>query len=165
MSGNNNIELRSEEVQEVMNRIPPAIQRWGITTLALIVGVLLAIANFVEIPVTQECEFVIYTKAREDKLVVSMIIPESAIQSVISNDSTKVILHSNLFPSNFRNGIAVVIYQEDILSRPDNRFEVPVHLPAEAESLFLNTRMSISGTANIIASYKTLLECFRLTID
>lgn len=26
---NNNIELRSEEVQEVMNRIPPAIQRWA----------------------------------------------------------------------------------------------------------------------------------------
>lgn len=165
MPHNNDIEIRSEEVQEVMNRIPPTIQRWGITVLALIVGVLLAIANFVKIPVTQECDFTIYTGAGEDKLMVSIIIPESAVPSVISNDSTEVVLHSELFSSDFRNGISVVVYPGDIRSRPDNRFEVSVHLPAEAEDRFLNTRLSISGTANIIASYKTLIECFRLPIN
>ena len=36
-----NIELRSEEVQEVMNRVPPAILRYGIGILATIVMVLL----------------------------------------------------------------------------------------------------------------------------
>ena len=35
------IELRSEEVQEVMNRVPPSILRYGIGILATIVGVLL----------------------------------------------------------------------------------------------------------------------------
>ena len=35
------IELRSEEVQEVMNRVPPAILRYGIGVLTAIVGVLL----------------------------------------------------------------------------------------------------------------------------
>ena len=35
------IELRSEEFQEVLSGIPPWILRWGITTVAIIVVILL----------------------------------------------------------------------------------------------------------------------------
>lgn len=46
------IELRSEEVQEVMSEIPPWILRWGITTLFLIVMVLLIGSWFFKYPDT-----------------------------------------------------------------------------------------------------------------
>ena len=40
-----NVELLSEEVQEVMNHIPSAIVRWGMTVMAVIVaGILIATA-------------------------------------------------------------------------------------------------------------------------
>jgi HlyD family secretion protein len=49
---NANIELRSEEVQEVLGTIPPWILRWGITTLFVIVLVLLIGSWFFKYPDT-----------------------------------------------------------------------------------------------------------------
>lgn len=46
------IELRSEEVQEVMNKVPPAILRYGIGILATIVFVLLIGSAFFRYPET-----------------------------------------------------------------------------------------------------------------
>jgi hypothetical protein len=40
------IELRSEEVQEVMGKIPPLILRWGITVLFFVVTALLLTSSF-----------------------------------------------------------------------------------------------------------------------
>ena len=44
------VELRSEEVQEVMGQIPPWILRWGITLLFLIVLALLIVSIFFKYP-------------------------------------------------------------------------------------------------------------------
>ena len=45
-----NIELRSEEVQEVMGQIPAWIVRWGITLLFLVVVALLVGSCFFKYP-------------------------------------------------------------------------------------------------------------------
>ena len=50
------IELRSEEVQEVMNRVPPAILRYGIGVLTAIVGVLLVGSALFRYPETVQVE-------------------------------------------------------------------------------------------------------------
>lgn len=44
------VELRSEEVQEIMGQIPPWIVRWGITVLFAVIGVLLAGSCFFKYP-------------------------------------------------------------------------------------------------------------------
>lgn len=51
------IELRSEEVQEVMNQIPHAILRYGITVLLMIVMALLAFSAFFSYPDSIDAEF------------------------------------------------------------------------------------------------------------
>lgn len=53
---NKDIELRSEEVQEVMNKVPPAILRYGIGILATIVGILLAGSALFSYPETVQVE-------------------------------------------------------------------------------------------------------------
>ena len=50
MTENNNIELRSEEFQEVLSSVPPWILRWGISTLAIIVVILLVGSAFFKYP-------------------------------------------------------------------------------------------------------------------
>lgn len=50
------IELRSEEVQEVMNKVPPAILRYGIGILTTIVGILLAGSALFSYPETVQVE-------------------------------------------------------------------------------------------------------------
>ena len=49
--GNKDIELRSEEVQEVMGQVPAWIVRWGITLLFLVVVALLVGSCFFKYPV------------------------------------------------------------------------------------------------------------------
>lgn len=55
------IELRSEEVQEVMNKVPPAILRYGIGILATIVLVLLVGSAFFRYPETIQVEVTLTT--------------------------------------------------------------------------------------------------------
>ena len=50
MSEGEKIELRSEEFQEILGSVPPWILRWGITTLALIVVILLIGSAFIRYP-------------------------------------------------------------------------------------------------------------------
>lgn len=45
-----NIELRSEEVQELMGKIPPAILRMGITIILCFIVAVLIVSNFIKYP-------------------------------------------------------------------------------------------------------------------
>lgn len=56
------IELRSEEVQEVMNKVPPSILRYGIGTLVSIVMLLFIGCFFFHYPETVEAELTLTTK-------------------------------------------------------------------------------------------------------
>ena len=46
------LELRSEEVQEVMGKVPPVLLRWGITVLTLVVVTLLVVSYLLKYPDT-----------------------------------------------------------------------------------------------------------------
>jgi HlyD family secretion protein len=50
LSGDSDIELRSEEFQEVLGTVPPWILRWGITVLAVVVVILLIGSAIVKYP-------------------------------------------------------------------------------------------------------------------
>ena len=50
MNEEDKIELRSEEFQEVLGYVPPWILRWGITALAVIVGILLIGSAIIKYP-------------------------------------------------------------------------------------------------------------------
>lgn len=56
------IELRSEEVQEVMSKIPPGILRYGISVLATIIFVLLGGSAFFSYPEKFEAELTLTSK-------------------------------------------------------------------------------------------------------
>lgn len=57
-----NIELRSEEVQEVMNKIPPSILRYGISVLFCIIGILFIGSALFSYPDTINAELTLTTK-------------------------------------------------------------------------------------------------------
>ena len=58
---NADINLRSEEVQELMGEIPPLIQRVGITVIFVIVLAILGVCAFVHCPETTKNGKVIYS--------------------------------------------------------------------------------------------------------
>ena len=55
----NNIQLRSEEIQELLTRIPSAIIRWGITALFVCVILIFAMAYMIKVPEKIEGTFLL----------------------------------------------------------------------------------------------------------
>lgn len=155
---NNDIELRCEEVQEVMNRIPPAIQLWGITVMALIVVIFFAIAYYVEIPVTEDCTFTMDAKLAKNIIYLS----PSALQSLKSKDTTEVRLHSDQFPDEFSSGFSIVVTLNQASLNSLGYYEVIFKTPIEIQTYLSEINIAISGTASIIVTHQTLSNLFKL---
>ncbi len=59
MNGKEKIELRSEDFQEVLGHVPPWILRWGITTLAVVVVIILIGSAIIKYPETIPAQIVL----------------------------------------------------------------------------------------------------------
>lgn len=157
MPENNNVELRSEEVQEVMNRVPPAILRIGITIMALIIAIFFSIAFFVEIPVAEDCTFTMDTDEAKNIIYLS----QSSLKSVQSGDTTEVRLHSDMFPSEYSSGISTVITMNQISLDSTGNYVAVFRTPPEIEAYLSYRRFTIKGTATMIVTNTTLLDSFK----
>ena len=158
---NNNMELRSEEVQEVMNRIPPAIQRWGLIVTSFIVAIFFTISYYIKIPITEECKYTIIWDDSISKPILKVFIPRITIQSVLSNDSTSIRLYSDMFPEKYNNGISTVIISEQISICSDGIIETTFQFPNEIKDCFSNEKHSINGSADIVIANMTILDCLQ----
>ncbi len=79
----NKIELRSEEVQEVMGQVPSWILRWGITVIALILVVIVA-----------GCFFFRYSDTLSAPITVTSSIPPVEIYAKVSGKMEKIMLNN-----------------------------------------------------------------------
>lgn len=156
-----NFELMSEEAQEVMSRIPSSLIRWGITVIAIIIGVLLFLAMTVKIPIQETCEFTLTWDSDSTTVpCISIKIPSYAIQSVL-NGTKEVVLISDAFPKEYDSKVNATI---DFLSEKPIRIEEKQYymayahiLPKDIEVLSLN-KITIVGNASFVIGYDTLLR-------
>lgn len=74
---NKKLELRSQEVQDVLGKVPPSILRWGITVIALVLIVLLVGAYIFKYPDTLSGQATITTSiaAKGSKPICTMLLP------------------------------------------------------------------------------------------
>ena len=154
------IELRSEEVQEVMNRVPPAILRYGSGVLLGIVLLLLGGSAWFSYPETVVTEFTLATGT--DTLPTGTArVPMTEIGKMQLGQ--RAVIHLTGFPEQeygFMEGTVT-----DVSPFPDETggYVLTVGLSSETVerckavlSLVKETR----GTAKIIIKERILLECF-----
>ena len=154
------IELRSEEVQEVMNRVPPAILRYGSGVLLGIVLLLLAGSAWFSYPETVVTEFAL--SVGTDGL------PQGTAR-VSMQDIGKIrteqraVIHLTGFPEQEYGVMEGTV--TDVSPFPDEKggYVLTVGLSSETVerckavlSLVKETR----GTAKVVIKERTLLECF-----
>lgn len=80
-------ELMCEEAREVMNRIPPAIIRWGSGVMAVIVGVMLAAACLIDWPETEECPCSLTPTESGDSCRISVRLTPGVTTELVKKDS------------------------------------------------------------------------------
>ena len=155
------INLRSEEVQEIMGRVPPWIERWGITVIALLLVVILAGAAMFPYPDTLTGSFVFMP---ENSIKVKYhtgyaMLPALGLGQVKKGQEVKVRLEN--YPdrefgyltgkvgnvANIPDGNG--LYQVDILF--SNGLKT-------SEKTLLPTNCQMIGTAEIVVADKRLID-------
>ena len=74
-------DLRCAEAREVMQAIPPAIVRWGMTVMACIVGMILAAACFIDWPQISSCPCTVQA-IQADSCRVSVTLTAQVVESL-----------------------------------------------------------------------------------
>ncbi|RGN31393.1 HlyD family secretion protein [Bacteroides oleiciplenus] len=148
-----NIELRSENIRKIIERIPPTLIRSGIGIITLIFVLLLAAAAFVPYPETLEGEVTIEENDNENTYAKGLL-PYTFITQVKKDMSVEIELEGfNAREYGYQHGIISYVSPEVITNNKKNYFAFIIILK---ENPFIQKGMK--GYVSVILSNKTLLE-------
>lgn len=148
-------DLLSEEVQEVMNRIPSAIVRWGMTVMAIIVSGLLITATYVPWPETME--FTFEGSCDGAKASITVTLSPEAVRALSHAKHSHVTLYSPVFSNGYpENGIEGIINQVSIINTLQGYTACLQILFIDAN--FCYTTNKFSGKMLLILSDSSLLQ-------
>lgn len=151
----NNVELLSDEAQEVMSRIPPAIVRWGMTVMAVIITGMLIAAAVIHWPETVEVPF--DGQLQNGEAIITAKFPSEVIRFVLHHDNTPVSLYSPMLPDKYsESGVSGIIADISVLSNNIDSYSVNIKIELVNEAIADGS--IISGTMVIITSNKSLLQ-------
>jgi len=143
----NNIEIRSEEIQELLTSVPSSIIRWGVTILFFCMILLLSISTFIKVPEKIEGAFSLY-----DTQIVTIYVPTKNSGRIKKNQS--IILKLDNFPNSDLYNIKTSV---DSLSFDIDKKSYVVHTK-KLDSLTINKLPFITGTASIIVDEKRVIS-------
>lgn len=151
------VELLSAEVQEVMGRMPPAIVRWGMTVMALIVAGMLAAAAYVRWPETAEYSF--EGEFDGGAFIVAVSLPPETLQYISSDDGCYVTLYSPVFPDTHEErGISGKISSIAVDDHAVDYYAVTLKINVNHHDIQLDRNRKYSGNMLLLKSDKTLLQ-------
>lgn len=151
------VELRSEEVQEVMNRIPSAIVRWGMTVMAVVVIGLLVASAYIRWPQTIECPFEWIPS--ENNTVITATLTPDALTHMSSHKVIEATLYSPTFPAEYsENGVSVVITDYTVVNNREDSYIVHLKIDLPYKIIKEDSELKILGNLLIITSDNTWLE-------
>lgn len=149
----NNVELLSDEAQEVMSRIPPAIIRWGMTVMAVIVAGMLIAAAYIRWPETLEVPF--DGQIQNSETIITAKLSPEVTRFVIHHDSIRVSIFSPMLPDRYsESGATGVISDITIQKNSVESFLVSMKMDSEA---FVDSNI-FSGIMVLTTSNKSLLK-------
>lgn len=154
------INLRSEEVQEIMGRVPPWIERWGITVIALILVVLLAGAALFPYPDTLTGRFIFLPETGKKELHMGYaMLPVQGIGQVKRGQAVKIRLEN--YPDREYGYLTGKVHEVAYIPDDNGLYQVNIIFPnglKTSEGDFLPTKRQMSGTAEIVVADKRLID-------
>lgn len=152
---NKDVELLSEEVQEVMNHIPSVIVRWGMSIMAIIVGGLLMASAYIKWPKTIECPF-------EGEQIGNIVVLRTALSSetlnfLLHSDEQSICIYSPMFEQKYSSiGITGNITNISPFSYSNNQYNTTLTVDLDYNKIILDS--IFYGNVQFIVSEKTLLQ-------
>lgn len=152
------VELLSEEVQEVMSRIPSAIVRWGMTVMAIIVVGMLIVAVYLPWPESLEVPFEGHRYGY--KAVVCISLPSENIRKLLhTGNKQNITLYSPIFSSEYYpNGISGIINDISVVNSTGDGYTTILDIELYNPNNDRDTSSKFSGNILIVISNKTLFQ-------
>ena len=156
------LEQRCPEAREVMDHIPSAVIRWGMTVIALIVAALLAAACLVRWPETAECPCSLTPTERGDSCTVTVRLTPGVAAALAKEKSLEFSIISPLIDTS--SACRATVTQSDISGFHDGTPEVTA-----AAGIPHGIRLPETGTSTlearaifIISERRLILHLFPL---
>lgn len=154
-SSNKDVELLSDEVQEIMNRIPSAIIRWGMTIMAVILSGILIAAAYIKWPKTIESPF----EGQQIGNIVTLktTLSSEALNYLLHKNEQSICIYSPMFQQKYSSdGVTGIITNISTFSRSNDQYNTTLtvvlnHDKITPDSIFY-------GDVQFIVSEKTLLQ-------
>lgn len=149
------VELLSEEAQEVMNRIPSSFVRWGMTIMVIILAGLLIASAYFRWPQTIKCPF----EGRQIGEIIELkttLTPET-LNYLLHVDEHAICVYSPMLQQNYdSDGIIGKITKISTYSYSSNQYNTT--LTVIPNQNILTPDSILYGDIQLIISEKTLLQ-------
>lgn len=147
------LELRSQDVQDVLGKVPPSILRWGISVIALVLIVLLVGAYLFKYPDTLSGQATISTRiaAKGSAPVCTILLPAQGSGKVKVGQRALVRLID--FPDQEFGYLEGRVERISDTPNADGNYLVQIHLPNGLVTNYgvqLPTNRQMQGSADII---------------
>lgn len=152
------VELLSDEVQEIMSRIPSAIVRWGMTIVTIIVAGLLMIVACLPWPESIECPFVGHRYGSKAIIRITLS-PEIVRHLLHTNNKQSITLYSPMLPyEKSQDGISGIINATYVESRSSDKYTTQLDIELYDANNNRDTISPFSGNILLVISEKTLFQ-------
>lgn len=154
------LELRSQDVQDVLGKVPPSILRWGITVIALILIGLLAGAYFFKYPDTLTGQVSITTSNSDHETTPTCTMLLPAMGSGKVKVGQRALVRIINFPDHEFGYLEGRVEHLSNIPNADGNFAVKIHLPKGLVTNYgfqLPKNIQMQGSADIIIEDKRLL--------
>lgn len=151
------VELLSEEVQEVMSRIPSAIVRWGMTIMAIIVIGMLIVAAYVPWPRTMEYPF----EGHHDgaKVLINVTLTDAEVRVMSHAKHRNVTLYSPMLSNEYtENGLSGIITDISFENHTNDGYNIILSIELSNAVINQDTSNAFSGNVLLMVSEETLLQ-------
>jgi len=152
-------ELRSEDVQDVMGNVPPAILRWGISIITMVVLVLLAGCFLFKYPDVLIGKVTLTNVAPPAIPVCKMLLPAQGSGKVKVGQRANVRI--NNFPDQEFGYLEGVVERISVTANPDGMYEVEIHFP---KGLVTNYGIQLPIDRQMQGSAEIITEDIRLIV-
>ena len=152
-----NIELRSEEVQDIMGKMPPSILRWGTTVIALVVMILLVGSYFFQYP-EKLSGLILIEKNEAPVTTASLFVPANASEKV--KVGQKVHIQLDNYPMQEFGSLTGEVVQINPKPLTNGTYECNVRLSNGLVTSYkhnITSKLQLIGQGEIVVSKQRLL--------
>jgi len=149
------VELLSEEVQDVMNRIPSVVTRWGMTIMAIILGGILIATTLIKLPKTIECPF--EGQQIGDTVVLKTTVSSETLNNLLHRDEQRICIYSPMFEQKYSSdGIIGDITAISTFRHSNDHYNTTLTVVLDCDNI--TTDSIFYGEIQFTISEKTLLQ-------